>query len=103
MESWLNEAVERFGKTHAAWKFVCPICGYVQSVSECKKAGMEPGAIAFSCIGRWKGAGAYDGTGGGPCNYAGGGLFRLNPVEVIRTGGGTTRVFEFAEEEKADG
>jgi hypothetical protein len=33
---------------------------------------------------------------GGPCTYAGGGLFGLNPVEVVMPDGRSNRVFDFA-------
>ena len=61
--------------------------------------------MAFSCVGRNLGVGeeakvaaaAFKGK-GGPCNYAGGGLFGLNPVEV-NTGPDTkpVRLFAFAD------
>lgn len=71
------------------WRFVCPICGYAASLQEWKDAGAPPGAWAFSCVGRWKNTPVSDAFGpgpkvtGGPCNYAGGGLFRMNPVQII--------------------
>ncbi len=34
---------------------------------------------------------------GGPCNYAGGGLIGLNPVQVIGDSGRITRMFAFAD------
>ena len=70
------------------WKFVCPSCRHVASVKDWKDAGAPEGAIAFSCIGRYTGAGGdktFRGA-GGPCDYAGGGLFGLNPVEVSLNG-----------------
>lgn len=78
------------------WAFVCPSCGHVQTVADYKAAGAPEGGVAFSCIGRYTGATQELGTKqGGPCNYAGGGLFRLNPVGVIFED--TKRdVFEFA-------
>jgi hypothetical protein len=33
---------------------------------------------------------------GGPCNYAGGGLFRLNPVTVVDPDGIENHAFDFA-------
>jgi hypothetical protein len=75
---------------------VCPICKVERSVQQWIDAGAHEGAIAFSCVGRYT---------GGPgtlfddlqlCNYAGGGLFALNPVTVEFSDGKTRGVFEFA-------
>ena len=95
---WREEAAARFGTEQAGWRFVCPCCGHIASIQDWKDAGAPEGAIAFSCVGRWAGAkrAAIEGTGPGPCNYAGGGLFNLNPVTVLQ-GEGKHRVFEFAE------
>lgn len=100
-EEWTNEAMRRFGPNSLAWKFVCPSCGHVASVKDWKDAGASDGAIAFSCVGRFL-AGKKDadkntfGKGGGPCTYAGGGLFKLNPVEV-NFNGKVLSVFAFAD------
>lgn len=97
-QDWLKEAAEKFGKDPLEWKFVCPSCGYVASVKDWKNAGASEGEIAFSCVGRrlnteneiWN-------KNGGPCNYAGGGLFRLNPVKVVLEDGHIRETFAFAE------
>jgi hypothetical protein len=98
---WKAEAAKRFGNDSSKWKFVCPSCGHIASVEDWKKAGAEEGAIAFSCVGRWDGHMHQDAfpkkKGKGPCNYAGGGLFRINPVEVIEPNGYKHHVFAFAE------
>lgn len=97
-DEWRAEACTRFGDHRPAWRFVCPCCGHVASIQDWRDAGAPEGAFAFSCIGRWTGAkrAAFEGTGPGPCNYAGGGPFNLNPVTVLQ-GDGKHRVFEFAE------
>ena len=94
---WRAEAAARFGTEPAGWRFVCPCCGHVASIQDWRDASAPEGAIAFSCVGRWAGAkrAAFEGTGPGPCNYAGGGLFNLNPVTVLQ-GEGKHQVFEFA-------
>lgn len=102
-KEWLKEAERRFGKDFLNWKFVCPSCGYVAEAREWRDAGAETSNVAFSCVGRWSGhmdkdMGAKD---GGPCNYAGGGLFRLNPVEVVMPDGEVQHVFDFAEVDNA--
>lgn len=93
---WEAEAERRFGKDPMAWKFACPSCGHVAAIADWKAAGAPVEAVAFSCVGRWlpdpKEAFRKD---GGPCNYAGGGLFRINPVIVV-DGDKEHQVFEFA-------
>jgi hypothetical protein len=93
-EEWEEKGKQLFGADKMEWKFICPGCGYVASVREWKEAGAESGEIAFSCIGRRleKKRDFLGGTGSGPCNYAGGGLFAINPVEVEGS-----RIFAFAE------
>lgn len=90
--AWQAEAVRRFGPDPRTWRFSCPSCGHVAAVSDWRDAGAPEGAVAFSCVGRYlpsaKEAFSQD---GGPCNYAGGGLFAINPVEVDGH-----RVFAFA-------
>ena len=84
-KEWEAEGERRFGDNKLEWKFKCPACGHVISVLDYKKAGAPSGAIAFSCIGRYlKGQPreAFGEKEKGPCNYAGGGLVGLNPVEV---------------------
>lgn len=82
-EAWYADAVRLFGKDVNNWKFVCPSCGHVASVKDWKDAGAEEGAIAVSCVGRYlpKRKEAFE-KNGGPCNYAGYGLIKLNPVDV---------------------
>lgn len=100
---WMAEAKRRFGDDPMNWQFVCPSCGHVASVKDWKDAGAPEGAVAFSCVGRYTGDGkaAEDKAfkhGGGPCNYTGGGLFRLNPVGVVFEDGGEPRqTFAFAD------
>jgi hypothetical protein len=94
---WEAEGERRFGKDMMRWRFVCPSCGHIASVQDYKDAGAPVGAIAFSCVGRWAGAGDENTfkKAGGPCNYAGGGLIGLNPLEV-----GDGRYFDFAPQEE---
>jgi hypothetical protein len=96
---WIAEGKKRFGDDMLAWRFVCPSCGHVTMVKDWQDAKAPEGAVVFSCVGRYLGA---DGSKsfklkGGPCNYAGGGLFRLNPIEVIDEEGKDHHVFAFAE------
>jgi hypothetical protein len=100
LADWREEAVRRFGPDVSGWKFKCPVCGHVASVKDYKEAGAPEGATAFSCIGRYTGAvrDAFQKIQTpGPCNYTGGGLFKLNPVQI---GEDDERLFEFAEPEE---
>lgn len=98
---WEAEGRELFGDDWMQWKFKCPSCGHVARTQDWEDAGAEMDAVAFSCVGRWLNARMEMGEEGGPCNYAGGGLIRLNPVTVnVFDGDGNVveehQVFEFA-------
>jgi len=96
---WVAEGRRLFGPNPDQWRFVCPSCGHVASVRDWKDVGADEGEVAFSCVGRHMDAGdaAAFKKNGGPCNYAGGGLFKLNPVEVVMPDGRTIQSFSFAE------
>ena len=83
-EEFTKEAIKRFGPDPMNWKFKCPSCGYVASVQDYKDAGAHSGNAGFSCIGRYLPGHCQDAftKGPGPCNYAGGGLIGINPVEI---------------------
>lgn len=102
-EEWEAKGTELFGKDRFDWKFKCPSCGYIASVRQWKDVGAGSGEIAFSCIGRRKvnshEAFTANAVNGGPCNYAGGGLFRLNPVVVTVDGDEVVELFAFAEDD----
>jgi hypothetical protein len=92
---WIAEAEALFGKLPLAWRFVCPSCGHVARVADWHAAKAPEGAVAFSCVGRYTGATKTLGQKPGACNYAGGGLFQLNPGKVLHDGR-EHRVFAFA-------
>lgn len=103
MQEWEAEGIRRFGEDRMKWRFVCPSCKTVSSVQDWKDAGAEESGVAFSCVGRWK-DGVDENTfrgNGKLCHYAGGGLFRLNPVKVVFPGGGIRETFAFADEPAA--
>ena len=111
LAAWRAKAVELFGEDNMKWKFVCPICGHVASVQDWKDAGAPMQSAAFSCVGRWAGVnpatakgdiGPNGIEGKGPCNYAGGGLFKLNPVIVVDPDGVEMKAFAFADNEGAN-
>lgn len=83
-EEWAAKGRELFGDDIRQWRFICPSCGHIASVIDYRIAGAPEGAIAYSCIGRWTGAKkeAFTAKDGGPCNYTGGGLVGINPVEI---------------------
>lgn len=63
----------------------------------------QKGSIGISCIGRWckgKVRNAFSSEGKGPCDYSGGGLFRLNPVEVDFGENNKVGFFEFGKDPK---
>lgn len=95
-EEWYAKGEEFFGTDKMKWRFVCPSCGHVTSVQDYKDAGAPQEAVAFSCVGRWtEGKQAFV-KGKGPCNYAGHGLIKLNPIQITNESGETLRVFDFA-------
>lgn len=93
---YMAEGAALFGADPMGWRFVCPSCGNIATPKDWKDAGAPEGAVAYSCVGRWlPGTTATLGeTGKGFCNYAGGGLFGLNPVKVT-DGDKEHQVFEF--------
>lgn len=93
---WRAEAKRRFGENEMDWKFVCPSCGHIASVSDWLAAGATEGEVAFSCVGRHIEGSQQMCKRPGPCNYAGGGLIRLNPVKIITGPEKSTSVFAFA-------
>lgn len=103
LDEWRAEAERRYGPLGRDIRFTCPACGHVQTGQDFLDAGMSPkeaGTRAgFSCIGRWAGGkrDAFDRSGPGPCNYAGGGLLQIAPVHV-EYDGGILYVFDFADE-----
>lgn len=101
---WLAEGEHLFGSAVDRWRFVCPACGHVATVQDWWDVG-APEAVGFSCIGRWYGGSrrafgedrTKNADASGPCDYSGGGLFRVNPVVVIGELGEKERhYFDFA-------
>lgn len=103
LADWLDEARRRYGDKASEWKFVCPICGNVQSCADLKAAGADPEAAYRSCLGRFVqpsrkaiGENAPDAP-EQPCNYTINGLFSLPSVLVVDDEGKEHPVFAFAE------
>lgn len=112
---WQALAAKLFGPNPKDWAFVCPVCGTRQTIRDFEEHTDLPeneieDVIAFSCIGRWaRGGCEHPGLGpsgrvrddgGGKaamgCDYAGGGLFQLNPTAILFNGE-IHRRFAFAE------
>ncbi|WP_193200228.1 VVA0879 family protein [Nostoc sp. MG11] len=93
-QQWITQGETLFGQNKMQWKFKCPCCGHSATTEDYKKAGAPSSAVGFSCIGRWLEVHkeAFDDKDKRkiPCNYAGGGLINLNPVDIDGC-----KVFEF--------
>lgn len=89
--------------------FRCPMCKTLQTGRDLIAAGA--GAtfddvekyLAFSCVGRFTGAGSPRKVPDGqPCNWTLGGLFSLHNFEVVTPDGERHPRFELATKEEAD-
>lgn len=85
-DEWAAEGERRFGTDRLYWRFVCPVCGHVQSGADflaLKRDDAWPENAVKECIGRYTGAKSRDLSGAAqPCDYAGYGLIRLSPVRI---------------------
>ena len=100
LAEWKAEGEQLFGPDMLDWRFVCPSCGHVQSPRDFDlywQQGATPEDARFNCIGRFDGHMDVEiCSGSSPCNYTGGGLFRLCPVTVVDEGNGNKYAcFEF--------
>lgn len=96
-DDWQAAARERYGANWMDWRFVCPSCGHAAASRDWKAAGLPETMVAFSCVGRGLPNPKEIFGRPGPCNYAGGGLFGLNPVGVVLPDGETSWHFDFAD------
>jgi len=95
---WIALGTQLYGEDKTNWKFKCPSCGYVATAKDWQAASAPEGAVAFSCVGRYTESRQEIGSKeGGPCNYTGGGLFKLNPIEVVFDDGSEGSFFDFAD------
>lgn len=108
LEDWHKLASKKFGKNARHWKFICPVCETPQTAQDFIDAGAPEEeaktSIAVECIGRWlpEKQKAFDSrqgkiVKGQPCDYAGYGLFALNPVPVEFEDGKIFHAFDFHE------
>ena len=104
IDEWNKAGEKLFGEDRMRWRFKCPSCGWVARTQDYRDAGAPAGAVGFSCIGRYldqEPANMFDKPRiPRPCNYAGGGLIGLNPIDVYEIQEGEKvsllHVFQFA-------
>lgn len=96
IKDWHKELIARFGKNHKDWKFICPACGHIQSISDFMEIDIDPNYAYSNCIGRH--TGRNDKTGKEGCNYTINGLISLNKTTVINENYIPVKVFEMARE-----
>jgi hypothetical protein len=108
LDEW-HAALKAQGVEKEDLAFKCPMCGTIQSARDLIYVGAGPDFdtvqkyLAFSCIGRWTGAGSPRGIKDGkPCNWTLGGLFQTHKLEVLVDDGGKRQpYFEPATPEEA--
>lgn len=107
---WLEKGKRLYGKNTETWQFKCPVCETIQTAKDFIAAGASKdeamNSIAVECIGRHlpEKQKAFDSSQGkiikgSPCNYAGYGLLRLNPVEIEFEDGFKRHAFAFVNED----
>ena len=116
-DEFTAEAKRRFGDSPRGWKFVCPMCGTVQSIQQLLDAVIAAGGkkddvhgyIGYSCIGRFTGqrdAGISAKNRGEKwdqgCNWTLGGLLHCHELEVVLPDGSRRPTFELAEIETVE-
>lgn len=100
-DDWLVEMRRRYPNRNDV-AFVCPVCHHRQTVGQFVAAAGDDGLrmAGFACIGRLmpkdQTSEAFSGK-EGPCSYAGGGLFRLNPIVVVMPDLSKIEAFDFAD------
>lgn len=104
-----HDACKAQAPSHDLIVFKCPMCGTLQNARDLIAAGagkcfeeVEP-YLAFSCVGRWTGAGTpRKEPDGKPCDWTLGGLFPLHRLVVVTPGGEEHPRFELADKDEAD-
>lgn len=96
-------AVKAQGVPHEHIAMKCPMCDVIQSGADLIAAGAGADFdevekyLAFSCVGRFTGAGSpRKKPDGKPCNWTLGGLFSLHKLEVVTPDGKKHPRFELA-------
>lgn len=92
-DDWYAKGVSLFGQDVFSWRFVCPMCGNVQTPRDFKKfrdRGANPNSALTECIGRYlpknqRGGLSPDHSNPkikSPCDYAACGFFQLSNLIV---------------------
>lgn len=104
-----QEACKAQAPSHDLIVFQCPMCKTLQTSRDLIAAGAGTTFdeveryLAFSCVGRFTGAGSpRKAPDGQPCNWTLGGLLKLHKVEVVTPDGEAHPRFELASREEAD-
>ena len=103
-DEWKAQGAKLFGENMKEWRFVCPVCGHVQTPRMFHEAGLDPNWVTNQCFGRHlpkEQRGGFSKDHGNPdikspCDYAAYGLFKLAPIEVEFPGGERSECFGFA-------
>lgn len=82
-EEWMAKGHELYGEDKKKWRFVCPMCGNIQSVESMKENNPSIGddtlqSINFNCEGRY--------TPNVGCDWTLGGLLQIHTVEILADG-----------------
>jgi len=56
-DEWVAEGIQLFGEDKTQWKFQCPACGKVSTVSDFKQYTSDLNKSFQCCIGRFNGKG----------------------------------------------
>lgn len=102
---WMTKGKALFGEELRTWRFVCPVCGHVQTANDFqvyKNRGATPDSVFTECLGRYlkkRCRAVKNGYGEiiQPCNYASYGLLNLCPIRVIDDKGNEVSAFAFDE------
>ncbi|MFY9480249.1 MAG: VVA0879 family protein [Aquabacterium sp.] len=104
-----HEACKAQAASHDLIVFKCPMCRTLQNARDLIAAGAGKTFeevetyLAFSCVGRWTGAGSpRKEPDGQPCNWTLGGLFPLHRMVVVTQDGEEHPRFELADKAEAD-
>lgn len=100
IQEWREEGIRRFGNNIKNWKFRCPACGHVASVSDFAELGKNFDSAYRECIGRVKGKGSSRLGDNSGCNWTAYGLFgSLGEGIIVVDGREEIEVFPFADNE----
>ena len=89
-DDWLERGKALYGPDMLDWKFVCPVCGHVQTLREFADGGVDPDYGVCNCASRF-------GLGGNEnCQWTTGGALVIGGLYVINRNYIPVLVFDFA-------